>query len=383
MLQRLKFDLKDLVNEMLDQLPERVFESKTTTFYDPAIGGGQFVVEVENRLRQYGHSDKNISKRVFGYVGNRIRFNYIMNTHKLVGTYKTTLIENMEFDVVLGNPPYNEGNAGVNKSIYQKFIFSFLKSNSRFGMFVTPGGWMDSNKKEYKELRKTLKNSGLKQIKSAKNYFPSQTIQECIYYLIDTQYRGDFSLYGTTITNTYTDSIIKIRDEKDDLYDKLNNSTFPAIRGGVALYQSNKEKYRDSPEGKFCKPFICNNPQSGPKIIFVEEKYHKSYISEGKGMVIFNERWNKKDQKLTNIRYIKNASKYSFNCNILAVEVENEEIANKVINYLTSKTFRFLLGSAKSSGQALIVGKLRKLPHWDVNLNLTPAEIDLIESTND
>ena len=32
MLQRLKFDLVDLSNEMLDQLPEHIFKSKTTTY---------------------------------------------------------------------------------------------------------------------------------------------------------------------------------------------------------------------------------------------------------------------------------------------------------------------------------------------------------------
>ena len=133
MLQRLKFDIKDLVNEMIDKLPKEVFTSKTTTFYDPSMGGGQFIVEVENRLRQYGHSDENISKRVFGYVENRIPFNYIMNTHKLVGDYKTKINENMKFNVVLGNPPYHTpGKSSDHNKLWIQFLIksrTLLKPN--------------------------------------------------------------------------------------------------------------------------------------------------------------------------------------------------------------------------------------------------------------
>ena len=43
MLSRIKFEIEPLVKEMLDQLPASVWANDTTTFFDPAIGGGQFV----------------------------------------------------------------------------------------------------------------------------------------------------------------------------------------------------------------------------------------------------------------------------------------------------------------------------------------------------
>ena len=43
MLSRMKFEIEPLVAEMLDQLPKNVWTSNSTTFFDPAIGGGQFV----------------------------------------------------------------------------------------------------------------------------------------------------------------------------------------------------------------------------------------------------------------------------------------------------------------------------------------------------
>ena len=57
MLSRMKFEIEALVEEMLDQLPETVWTSNSTTFFDPAIGGGQFVRAIEQRLRERGHSD--------------------------------------------------------------------------------------------------------------------------------------------------------------------------------------------------------------------------------------------------------------------------------------------------------------------------------------
>jgi hypothetical protein len=110
MLGRLKFELEDLVEIKLNQIPKNVWESDSSTFLDPAIGGGQFVSAVEKKLAEYGHSLENISKRVYGYESNRMRISFAKNKHKLVGTYTVAdFLDtdiNQKYTVILGNPPF-------------------------------------------------------------------------------------------------------------------------------------------------------------------------------------------------------------------------------------------------------------------------------------
>jgi len=139
MLSRMKFEIESLVKEILDQLPGSIWTSSTSTFFDPAIGGGQFVREIEQRLRNAGHSDKNICSRVFGLEESELHIRFAVNKHKLVGQYAKKpydrfleMDNTMKFDVIVGNPPFNsskknrddvDGNGGTggNSRLYKHF----------------------------------------------------------------------------------------------------------------------------------------------------------------------------------------------------------------------------------------------------------------------
>lgn len=131
MLERIK-PISGLVNKMLDQLPESVWTSSTTTFFDPAIGGGQFVREIERRLQLAGHEDQNIRRRVFGFENSQALIDLAVNMkkNKLVGQYRKVTYEHflkldnsMKFDVVVGNPPFKNGNeTGGKSSLWRKIV---------------------------------------------------------------------------------------------------------------------------------------------------------------------------------------------------------------------------------------------------------------------
>ena len=130
MLSRIKFEIEPLVAEMLGQLPNSVWASKTSTFFDPAIGGGQFVRAIEQRLRDNGHSDANIRSRIFGFEESELHIRFAVNKYKLVGQYAKMpynkffdLDNTMKFDVVVGNPPFKNGNeTGGKSSLWRKIV---------------------------------------------------------------------------------------------------------------------------------------------------------------------------------------------------------------------------------------------------------------------
>lgn len=151
MIKRNKFDLYELANIMLDHLPKEVFKSKSTTFLDPVMGGGQFCQAIENRLRTYGHSDENISQRVYGFESVIMDIRFAVNKYKLVGQYSVvkpaTFLETetlgMKFDAIVGNPPYQNKNQGLWQLFARKSI-DLLNDGGHLS-FVTPNSWANGS----------------------------------------------------------------------------------------------------------------------------------------------------------------------------------------------------------------------------------------------
>ena len=167
MLSRMKFEIEPLVAEMLDQLPEAVWSSNSTTFFDPAIGGGQFVRAIEQRLRSCGHSDANIRSRVFGFEESDLHIRFAVNKYNLVGQYvrkpyeKFFELDNtMKFDVVVGNPPYQKDTTHgkkVNDNLWAPLTFkawSLVKDHG-FLAFVTPDNWRTQTN-DFRTERKSI-----------------------------------------------------------------------------------------------------------------------------------------------------------------------------------------------------------------------------------
>jgi hypothetical protein len=193
MLSRLKFPIEPLVEQMLDQLPAKIWTSKTSTFLDPAMGGGQFLVAIQRRLLAAGHSPENIAARIYGCEKNILRVNYAKNNKKLFtdNLFVSDGIDydwgSMKFDVIVGNPPYQdaEGNPLYYK-IHNLSVRNLLKPNGYVG-FVTPDSMAVAletgnikGRHDLAQIKLTVLNisSEIKQ-----KYFPSIGISNFCWYI--------------------------------------------------------------------------------------------------------------------------------------------------------------------------------------------------------
>lgn len=166
------------------------------SFLDPCMGGGQFVQAVEQRLRSYGHSDKNIAKRVYGIENSRLRINYAINKHGLVGQYRycedyLEYDEKMKFDVVIENPPFNgddtsrdgKNHRGQGENLAKKFALKAIDLSKRHILFIMPYGHRTYSTR----LAKQYKSNGLYRIDSHKEHFKDVSTNPCIFYFDKTK----------------------------------------------------------------------------------------------------------------------------------------------------------------------------------------------------
>ena len=121
MLGRLKFDLTPVINDILNHFPADKIASGR--ILDPAMAGGQIIGEIERRKRAAGLTNEQIAATVYGIEENILRKNYAVNKNKLSGTFScddflTKEYEMKQFDMVLMNPPYTNGQ----EMLYAKFF---------------------------------------------------------------------------------------------------------------------------------------------------------------------------------------------------------------------------------------------------------------------
>lgn len=104
---------------------------------------------------------------------------------------------NMQFDVIIGNPPYQLDDGGYGTSaapIYQLFVERALELDPRYAVFVTPSRWMAGGKGLDKYRERMLSDKRLRSIVDyPKLYeaFPGVKIRGGIsYFLWDHGYKG-------------------------------------------------------------------------------------------------------------------------------------------------------------------------------------------------
>ena len=156
-----------LVNEMLDTLPKDVWGNENLKWLDPAAGMGNFPVAVYMRLMNglKIENEENRRKHILEnmlYMVEIDKANVFMMKKIFCGTtYKLNIFEGSfldyktggtkdKFDIVMGNPPYQNTNdegkrRALLNNLWSVFIdrsFSHFVRDDGYLLFITPYSWM-------------------------------------------------------------------------------------------------------------------------------------------------------------------------------------------------------------------------------------------------
>jgi len=290
------FTPPSIANQMLDLLPQEIFENPNTTFLDPCCKSGVFLREIAKRLiigledkipnlqdrldniyhnqifgiaiteltsllsrrsvycSKYASSEYSVSH--FDNIDGNIRFKRIEHnwnnnkciycgaskkiqdrgdskeTHAYEFIHKFNLKElnNMKFDVIIGNPPYqlNDG-GGVGSSalpIYNKFVKQAEKLNPRYLSMIIPSRWFTGGR-GLDNFRDEMLHDNRLQIlhdfPNASDCFPGVEIKGGVcYFLWNRNYEGNCSII-THINN------------------KTNQALRPLLEKGMQTFIRNNE----------------------------------------------------------------------------------------------------------------------------------------------
>jgi site-specific DNA-methyltransferase (adenine-specific) len=418
-----------LVKEMVATLPEEVWSNPNLKWLDPANGMGNFPLIVIYKLMKGLKSwEPDTDKRYKHIIENMIyvcelqprnAFMYLslvdpkddLNVNLYCGSFLEEGFNNHmkqvwdieKFDIVLGNPPYNEefSNSGTAMDLFDRFI---LKSGnySDVILMITPSRWF--SKKNLENLRDYLINgiSFIKTYDKSSDIFPSTAITGGVSY---------FLFNKNNINGTIFDGVqVSLKEQINlfgiILYDQKNydliSSIVKKVKGYKKINNFNTQGYFGIKTNNIQKSGFINcfySDQKGIKFNMNKNSYDRYYDK----VSYYNDVKNKinKWKVITSSAYganPKGLGRLSIICpgeicseSFVFFDFDSLEESNIFLGYLNSKIIKLLISLRKNKQH--VTSKVFELVpmvpfdrEWKDEMlyeyfNLTQEEIDLIEDT--
>jgi hypothetical protein len=283
----------NIVEKLVSKIPESILASSTTLFLDPCCGRGSFVRELFIKLRSYGHSDENISKRIYAIDKSYRQISYFKKSFRdkirniSIRDFEEIKGEQMKFDVIIGNPPYQENsNKANNVKLWPKFINKSIDCLNENGMliFVTPDSWLTSNSKTgISQRKKWTKSLNIISVENTDAYWKeSQSIGVSTGYFVAKKesYKNKTLVKGyddVDIVHDLKDPFKTIKNDEKPMYDICNKIISYSKKISLELEGNNVVKDDLVKVNSGCLHEIYF---SGDKLSFVDKNLSSGYFGK-------------------------------------------------------------------------------------------------------
>jgi len=327
------------------------------------------------RLSANGHSTENINSRVFGFEINNKMFNETKRKFRGINIVKQDFLNtdiNMKFDVIVGNPPYQDSNktSGKNSSLWTKFIIKAdnLLNKDGYLLYITPLSWIAPTSAQKKQLKSVFTENNLIYLDtSCKKYF---------------NVGSTFSYYLIKKDSNYTSTNIN-----GELHENLKIPFLPIVINDITISITKKIFNSFNETLDFSSAGRSDIAPNGPYMIYDindikrSDKLGKNYNIK---KVVVNK------PGYLNPKY--DDGLYSTSSNNYWVPVASKKEADNIISFINSNIGKIILENLYKYSGYNSLGVLSSLPSvikfntWAHRedfkkvLNLTEKEIDYIEN---
>ena len=410
----------ELVEDMLDTLPDDVWTNKDLKWFDPCAGVGTFPSVIVQRLmkglktqipnpkKRYKHIIEEMIYVCELQAKNLFAFHYVFDKpdiYELNTFYGSFLTDEFnehmknewnidKFDIIVANPPYQSDNNKSNK-LWVKFISKSIELSENL-CYVVPQSLMTSESKQITDIRKKLSNKKNIFNLTKKDIF--NVGEKVVYFTSVFSKTNETNIIFPNGNLKKVDNLIERQPIEND--DDLKLSIFRKIENSINkneyVYDFNPNSNKTTPSRLIEQGLVSENKDDE---IF-KYKVHHSASKILYSKVLISEYSKNNETTYGKLKVILNFSggfignKYMFlstnmiGKQMLGILVKNRNEGNNLINLYSSKLFNWYINSEKSGGFNTGIFKLPKLDFtidWTneqlyTYFKLTQEEINLIES---
>ena len=279
---------------------------------------------------------------------------------------------NMNFDVIIGNPPYQMGDGGGNGSsatpIYQQFIQQAMKMNPQYLCMIVPSRWFAGGRGLDDFRDEMLNDKRLKEIHdhpNASDLFPGVEVKGGINYF---RWQNDYD--GECLVKTYekgecvSEMKRPLKEDNTEVFVRYNEA-IPILRKVQAFQEKSFSEFVSSQKPFGLRTFVRGKKESFSDSVILYQSKGIGYIN--KDEISNNNNWVNLHKIF--ISYVYGAGE-GFPHQILNKPIygkpnsactetylvigpfANKERCDNIISYINTRFFRFLVLLIKNTQSA-------------------------------